>query len=140
MGADFIYKICEWPRLENGETARPTTELQNILLERLKEALQDDDVLTDLEIEGVIYLEEADNEAEQMRLYEWAKDFIVYVFGAENWPIDCGMLGLEGKEYLLTGGMSWGDDPTESFQYVAFLDAVGITKEPVELKEGGKND
>ena len=34
---------------------------------------------------------------------------------------DCGL------EYIVTGGMSWGDPPTDSYDDIAFLDQIGFT-------------
>lgn len=40
---------------------------------------------------------------------------------------DVAMLILGNVTYHMTGGMSWGDDPTEAYQYVLLLGESGIT-------------
>lgn len=45
---------------------------------------------------------------------------------------------LDGKEYVMTGGMSWGDEPTEAFWSVDRVDQLGVTvgdDKWVELKK-----
>ncbi|MHB1784382.1 MAG: hypothetical protein ACYCTE_17175, partial [Acidimicrobiales bacterium] len=48
-------------------------------------------------------------------------------------------LSFDGKEWILTGGMSWGDGPTEIFNYVCLLGDSEICVAPVVRaeEEGG---
>lgn len=41
-------------------------------------------------------------------------------------PRDTGILYIDHKTYIVTGGMSYGDYPTDSFEDVALLDYSGI--------------
>jgi len=43
---------------------------------------------------------------------------------------DIAVMQIEGKRYYFTGGMSWGDDPTDSYQKVSLLSSTGLLDEP----------
>ena len=42
---------------------------------------------------------------------------------------DLAVMTFGGKEYFISGGMSWGDDPTDSFRPVMLLELSGITND-----------
>jgi hypothetical protein len=48
-------------------------------------------------------------------------------------------MSFDGKEWILTGGVSWGDQPTEVFSHVCVLGDSEICAAPVTRieEEGG---
>lgn len=46
---------------------------------------------------------------------------------------DTTMFRIDGKWYMFSGGMSWGDDPCESWESVGVVGGAAIFNEPVEL-------
>ena len=44
----------------------------------------------------------------------------------------------EGRKYIVTGGLSWGDLPTECFNDITIIDILGVTKIPFDLPASGK--
>lgn len=60
---------------------------------------------------------------------EEARDYIRYAIDAilaGDEPNDTGTLWINHQEYIVTGGMSWGDGPTESFDDIWLLDYSGV--------------
>lgn len=56
----------------------------------------------------------------------------------EYWR-DTTTLYIENKHYLVTGGLSWGDPPTEAYDPIVMVDALGLLDKPVivaELRRG----
>jgi len=129
MGADFIYAICEWPMSKDEKPAVPCERLSEIVLDRLEGALSAN---VDWEDYGIMRDDDNTDEEERERLYNWSKDFIVTLFTQGAIWRDTAGLNLHDRNYVITGDMSWGD-VTESYDYINFIDATGITREPVEL-------
>ena len=115
MGADFLLAGV---RAESPEKAR----------ERLAK-LSDNQVMDACEaVLGWDVGEESQNPADECRQrIEYAIDAILV--GYE--PRDTGTLVIHRQEYIVTGGLSWGDSPTDSFEDVMLLDYSGVC-EPME--------
>jgi len=47
----------------------------------------------------------------------------------EHGSRDTAVLTLDGKRWLITGGMSWGDDPTDAFRPIALMEDLGVTSD-----------
>lgn len=44
---------------------------------------------------------------------------------------DVAELDFGGRPYWVTGGMSWGDTPTDAFEWIAALGWIGLYEEPL---------
>lgn len=130
MGADFTYAVCEWPFDATGYSLQNGTELAEKVCERFSEMFVER--WERLEEFGVWVEqtgdEKEDAEARQTVLNELLEQ-VRSVFGG-GWVRDVAPLNLSGKEYVITGGMSWGDDPTDSYQIISILCDWGVTREP----------
>lgn len=45
---------------------------------------------------------------------------------SESQPRSVGIMTIKGEQYWITGGMSWGDSPTDTFDDIMFLDHSGV--------------
>lgn len=87
---------------------------------RLKE-LSDEVALDACEI--VLGWERENTNAEECReRIGYAIDAIL----AGDAPRDTGSLFIDNRWHIVTGGMSWGDAPTDSFDEICLLDTAGI--------------
>ena len=53
----------------------------------------------------------------------------------DSGPDDIAVMTMHGQSYWITGGMSWGDTPTDSFLLVTLLDALDIYDDPITADE-----
>ena len=104
MGADFVAAITKMPDLKEAA-----------LLHTFVDNLDGEQILAVMEECGVV--EEKATEMMVGRLHE-AIDIALAL------PRDCGTIVLDGTNYVMTGGMSWGDDPTESYELVWWLSII----------------
>jgi len=125
MGADFVFSVCEWPYDAEGKGITGSAELVEKVKERFttefnkrSEALED----------WGIYIEPEDTEHKALILGDFYKK-IESQFGG-GWVRDVSDLNLAGRDYIITGGMSWGDDPNDSYAFIDILNDWGITREP----------
>lgn len=44
---------------------------------------------------------------------------------------DVAFVTFDGRRYWLTGGMSWGDAPTDAFEWIVAFDWIGLYDEPL---------
>lgn len=56
------------------------------------------------------------------------------VFGQRR---DMAELGLGGRDYWVSGGMSGGDAPTDAYEWIAALDWIGVYEEPLPAPSEG---
>ena len=106
MGADFLVAIAPMEATED-------EALTNL------GALSDKTVQT--AVGDVLGLDDMTPEEARDR----AVTAIYEIVGADRSDVD--WVQAEGRIYV-TGGMSWGDSPTEAFDEVALLGALGITR------------
>ena len=104
MGADFLFHLMPWCELTNERQARLITAIESITEEEF------------LDIE--FYVAE-DLENLHVTLTDYALDYL-------NWAgrRDVGCFHIENIAYLLTGGMSHGDSPTDAFDMFMAMAAV----------------
>lgn len=108
MGADFLYAVAPTSELNDDRKAQLKSCIAKIPLEVLKEVEDDYCVFHDDEM----------TEAEMRKtLYEAA----VEVCGEES--RETSSIQLDGMDWqgVITGGMSWGDSPTDSFEAIAMM-------------------
>jgi len=61
---------------------------------------------------------------------------VVADFLTSGWESrDTATMQLDGNYYYITGGMSWGDEPTDSYPVINLIDALGITEVPFTDEE-----
>jgi hypothetical protein len=113
MGADFIFAIT------------PVTDADREELIRRFDLLSQDELFERAE-NGGFYMFEDDETDEEVTQLIW-NHLIESIEYLNSDPRDAGGLTIEGRTYAVTGGMSWGDSPTEAFEYIRFLESLGIT-------------
>ena len=137
MGADFLLAHCELPWDAN--------DMRQILLDRIEKASSDKNTHTYLD--DVLYseFEEIEQELEEIsesdlfsldqllffRKKEEVRAYLTqaidYLFYSEGYLRDVTEVNIKGSWFLFSGGMSWGDLPTESFSYINAINMCGIT-------------
>ena len=65
-------------------------------------------------------------------LSQAAEEAVVHVIG-ENREVMGAV--IQGRRYLLSGGPSWGDSPTQAYDDIWLIDDLGITYDPITLDE-----
>lgn len=145
MGGDFLLAHCELPW--DAKAMRP------ILLDRIEKASSDKSVHSYLE--DILYseFEELEQELEEIsesdlfsldqllffRKKEEVRTYLTnavdYLFYSEGYLRDVTEINIKGSWFLFSGGMSWGDGPTESFSYINSINMSGITDGLGEPKE-----
>jgi len=136
MGADFLLYCCEDP--SNYEKAKPLIEnriskIEDDVLnsiadelfwyesEELKEEVEDElkeedlwrlDDLAGLKIRELI----------RLKLKDAADDLL----DVHNYKRDIAYMTLNGSSYIFSGGMSWGDLPTESCDIINLINMSGL--------------
>jgi hypothetical protein len=125
MGADLLIAICRWPRvIRDGDTVissqlRPE---ERVCLWSRIQALGHDALREIAACWG-----EEGSEANARALLIRAVDDVI----ANPWRRDIELAELCGDFWVLTGGMSSGDVPTDAYPLVSALALSGITEEPI---------
>lgn len=133
MGADFTFAICKIPINTEAKMILSGENLKRAVKQRFtKFSVEDDLFLRTLEDCGVCLTEEEENNEELVaQKADEVADFL-----ESGWQgRDTATLSLEGGYYFITGGMSWGDEPTDSFGIINLIDALGITEVPFTDEE-----
>jgi hypothetical protein len=73
-----------------------------------------------------VYEVTMDAEADLDRWWQKIDDFLPCITG-DDYRRDMDWLFLDGKEYVVSGGMSWGEMPTEAFDLLNLLNQMQIT-------------
>lgn len=153
MGADMTLAVCrdihfskpaerwlaERPRdsEERGAWMEKVSQLHALIVNARIEALDPlPDNYEDLFYWHPLFYERADSDAEPTftpdEVRGMIRDGVTRIF--EYWR-DTTTLHIEGKTYIATGGLSWGDPPTESYDPVVMVDAIGLFEKAVILGE-----
>ena len=133
MGADFTFTICKIPINTKAEMILSGENLKRAVKQRFtKFSVEDDLFLRTLEDCGVCLTEEEENNEELVaQKADEVADFLT-----SGWESrDTATMQLDGKYYFITGGMSWGDEPTDNFGTINLIDALGITEVPFTDEE-----
>jgi len=121
MGADLIVATARWPQYDTGEAMDPN---DGKALETLTRRV---DQLTDAylrEIDEAGRAEGLEPEAVRAELHSAVR---LMCDGSRETTIHL----LDGVRWLIAGGMSWGDEPSDAYRQVMMLDASGITDTPI---------
>lgn len=129
MGADYLRCVCAWPTLHDGTTMDVTNPRhRELIFDRFKEMLANE------RIPYVYAFEECTDPAEDADAFD---DEATVIFGDKLDELndtftsrEVTTLEIDGRLYMETGGMSWGDDPTEAFPILSFFDDLGIFQAP----------
>ena len=135
MGADFILYHCEFPT--HHDSARRVIEHRiNNLSQSTLDSIADDILsyeATEIENKTEHLLKEEElfnlDELINIKIREMVKEHIkeaaneLLMFRRDVWEED-----FSGILYQFTGGMSWGDQPTDAVQYMNLAEYSGIFK------------
>ena len=113
MGADFLLTVVPVCEL--------TPERIAALKAKLDEAFKDE--------------EEDDYGNTKESIADSLDEYINCDFGSSR---EVGTLGIRGVTYLVTGGMSWGDEPTEAYGHLCRLDMFYDQLEAWALEDNKK--
>jgi len=126
MGADFMVAVCRFPHMHNGKLLSESPQLASLLKERAAE----------LPIESLnecmeyMYCDSKTTNTPEANCRNQLADYIDLVF-TDSSCRESALIMLDGTQWLITGGMSWGDTPTEIYDAIICLDLSGITEEPI---------
>lgn len=126
MGADFMVAVCRFPYTRNGKLLSESPQLASLLKKRAAElpieSLNECMAYMDCDFETT-NTPEAD-------CRDQLADYIDLVF-TDSGRRDLSLIMLDGTQWLITGGMSWGDTPTEIYDAIICLDVSNVTEEPI---------
>lgn len=125
MGADLVLSFCRYVPLETAlEWVRdaPAQTIRNIL----DSSLQMGSDFVEMYVESYL------NEDSNRRDTDWTQDEVVAARKALidiatialTESRDCYVIRIEGFPYMIAGGTSWGDDPSDSFDPVIKWDEI----------------
>jgi hypothetical protein len=138
MGADFMLWCVEDPI--DYERAKPVIEYRienlndeiletigdellwydaNEIAENIEHELKEEDLYKLNDLSGI-----AIRKMVRDRITEAAAD----ILDASVYRRDLAQLNLNGVNYVFTGGMSWGDHPTEAVNPISLLEYSGVTE------------
>lgn len=115
MGADFILAITEKPQQNFQETWK----------EKIRGLTPSD--LTELDNIGCPLIPDPDEPADLTHVInEFADDLVdtIYALSWKNPGRGATWLNLEGKTYIASGGLSWGDAPTDEYDHIVAWDII----------------
>lgn len=115
MGADLIIAML------------PMRKTQDEAIAKLK-AMDSEDLLHILSNYHAREFDEDTPEAEYAEAIEFMTGKIAEVYDYyEKGSRDTEVRTLNGTPWLITGGMSWGDDPTDAFEPLNIVASLGLT-------------
>ena len=120
MGADMLLAIAASPRMTSGGSDASVDVLCTRVKERAAAAASEGDLETEL------YQDRSGRVADLAAdaLTSWLRSG-----GLES--RDVAHVRIGGREYIATGGLSWGDAPTDAFSYVSLLNDIHAFDEPL---------
>ncbi|MHB1762658.1 MAG: hypothetical protein ACYCS4_07965 [Acidimicrobiales bacterium] len=141
MGADLIIATCPAPKIVAGDDVDVETvgALAKAVLRQRIEAMSDDAVILAVDNAGYAFdYEDGDDPSETAALirFDLVTDEHLDLLDTDVGR-EVSILNLGGATYLITGGMSWGDDPTDAFKWICIYAETGITSGPIRLGTAG---
>lgn len=130
MGADFVFTLAPEAVFDNHRRVQKFSEIQDEVFERI---INDESI--QVNIADMIF----QREVEEMGEDAWLESLQIiddYFYVMANPPRDCATfmlqcsLGHPTRVYVATGGFSWGDSPTDSFDSVYFFECTGLLDQP----------
>lgn len=122
MGADFLMSAC--PMQVSKEDAKERLRkydkefVLNVLSDNFGQEFDDDE------------------KSEYEKAIEWVDNFIDCVYGYwESGSRETTVYYFRGVPILVTGGLSWGDDPTDAYLPMSVVETLELTVESTFLTE-----
>jgi hypothetical protein len=127
MGADLIVTGMLLP-INGGGDLMPRGEIHALFTEKLAERSAES-----LEEVGD-YLAWDIEDIESYPIRKRVQEAIDYLFlpepeYAECWPRDVSLMWVKGMPLLVSGGMTWGDTPTEALDHISVLNVACLVPE-----------
>ena len=142
MGADLMVVMCPAPKIISDDDVTPQDVIppaKEALRQRI-DAIEDSLLLDMAEAFNVIEYDydslddgaEVDEvaTAQAIRTQLADEERLDYLFGYTR---DVAEFHVENKTYLVSGGMSWGDESTDAYKWLALYAELGVTREPIRL-------
>lgn len=136
MGADFIIAGCPSPVDRNEQ---PITTATPEFIEMLRQRIRAVVATNPHALQGYYGMEDE----------EWLADgvtsldtMVVDITALVNewWDVRRDIawrtIGEDPRLWLFTGGMTWGDDPSDSFSLIDFIDTFDLFDEPFDMDGG----
>jgi len=115
MGADFIVAMV------------PMRKTQDEAIAKLK-AMDAETLLHVLSYYHARDFDEDTDEQEYAEAIEFVTAKIDEVYGYyKHGSRETDVHKIDGTDWLITGGMSWGDDPTDAYESVSVIASLGLT-------------
>ena len=116
MGADLIVAML------------PIRKTQDEAIAKLKSLTQDDVLDTLANYCAQEFYNETDDE-NYAEAIEWMTGKVAEVYGYyERGSRETEVRAIDGTDWLITGGMSWGDDPTDAFEPINIVSIFRLTE------------
>lgn len=115
MGADYLGAMCPMEISKDEAKAR---------LRRYKEEW----LLSHLDDYFCQQYDETDDKTEYQQAIEWVDECIEATYGYyEHGSRETAVYRYRDIDFLVTGGLSWGDDPTDAFQPIGVVQSLELT-------------
>jgi len=140
VGADLLLARSRWPQYEDGELL--DVEVARAVLHERCCTLGDEELVELYNGTVSAYGDEDDIDTSDMGPAQVAETARRRLHAAIDEVTDEGSwqelasMSFDGKEWVLTGGMSWGDPPTEIFAHVCIVGDSRICEAPVSRPAG----
>jgi hypothetical protein len=115
MGADFIGTFIKVPTVPQDDALAALAAIN-------------DDTLDELFADVRGYSPGEDDEDESSRVFFADMLIELYVNILNGDRKDVAEWTIGGEQYLVTGGMTWGDTPTESYDVIEAVRLLGVTE------------
>ena len=126
MGADFCWAAAPAPIDQHGELL--TTTEKGGVITQIAERLQSTPFIENYVVDFLGYQQEEETDATPL---DYAAEQVALFI--DDWKLSrelgSGTFGSD-RLWIVTGGMTWGDNPTDAFSVVSFIEATGIFEEP----------
>lgn len=156
MGADFVYATCHVPHAaftKNIDEGSPT--MKHLIVNRIIEGLRDGHIdpydvheaakqaeyreVAGVDASMIDNLDCAHITDEQLAVITAYGNDLAERFADIVESRETGVLTLGGSEdptvFYISGGMSWGDDPTDAYPVINELDYLAVFDKPITAEE-----
>lgn len=130
MGADFIYTTAPQAVFDNHNFVMKFEQIEHEIFERIM-----DDEYVQRMVADMLF----DRDVSEMGEESWWRAIEIigdHFYVMVNPPRDCAVISLEcrlghpTRNHVITGGVSWGDDPTDSYESVHFFNETCLLDMP----------
>lgn len=124
MGADMLLAIAASPVTSSGSPATLMDEVCIRVRDRVVAAFAAGDVEAEFFVELLEEGQSVTADTVTDALTRWLRDG-----GLQSREV--AHLRINNRQYVATGGLSWGDSPTDAFSYVSLLDDIRAFDQPL---------